>query len=164
MLTQSRLKELVHYDEETGKFFAKVRRGNVSAGDELCAMKEGYIRINIDKQRYYAHRLVWLYVYGELPKQLIDHINGIKTDNRIANLREVSVFENARNAEKKRNTASKYRGVSWSHGTWVAYIRVDGKLKKLGQSSRQEHAALLYDMASLQYHGQYGRRNFYPFV
>ena len=164
MLTQARLKELVLYDETTGKFFALVSRGNIKAGSELTGEKEDYRQIHIDGKNYYAHRLAWLYVYGEMPSQLVDHIDGDKTNNRITNLRVVSSVENARNAAKKKGCASKYRGVSWSHGVWVAYIRVDGSLKRLGASKREEHAAMMYDIASLKYHGEYGRRNFYPFV
>ena len=164
MLTQSRLKELVSYDETTGKFFALVSRGNIKAGNELVGEKEGYRQIHIDGKNYYAHRLAWLYVYGTMPSQMIDHIDGDKKNNKIENLRHVSDFENARNSAKKKGSASKYRGVCWSHGSWVACIRVNGKLKTIVRSKREEHAAMMYDIASLQYHGEFGRRNFYPFV
>lgn len=163
MITHDRLKELVSYDKNTGKLFSKVKRGNIKENSELRGEKDGYQYIQIDGEKYYGHRLAWFYVYKEWP-YIIDHINGNKLDNRIENLRNVSLVENARNAAVKKNTKSKYRGVSFSHGRWVAYIRFDGKLKYLGASNKEEHAAMLYDIASFKYHGNFGRRNFYPLV
>ena len=84
MLTQERLKELLHYDEETGLFTRKTRVASRMKGTISGARhNKGYVQIMIDGDNYLAHRLAWFYVYGEWPKNQIDHINRIKTDNKI---------------------------------------------------------------------------------
>ena len=90
-ITQDRLKEEVWYDPLTGIFTRKKgsRAGKVGAiAGSLTSY--GYIRVSICSKFYMAHRLAWLYVYGYLPENSIDHINGVRNDNRLANLQEVS--------------------------------------------------------------------------
>lgn len=90
-MTQEELHQLLDYNPETGKFFWKVNmRGKVKIGTKAgCVCKiHGYELINIKNKQYRAHRLAWLYVHGKWPNPEIDHINRVKTDNRIANLRE----------------------------------------------------------------------------
>ncbi len=90
ILTQQRLHELLHYDAETG-FFTKKRFA-------VGSYQEGYLYICLDNKSYGAHRLAWLYRYGDIPKGLqIDHINGKRHDNRIVNLRAVTPQENLQN-------------------------------------------------------------------
>lgn len=104
MLTQKRLKKLLYYDKDTGFFIWKkdifnlnkyniVRQGDIAGSIN----KQGYITISINGKRYSAHRLAWLYTYGHFPKQEIDHINRIRNDNRLYNLRDVSHKVNTEN-------------------------------------------------------------------
>lgn len=135
MITQSRLKELFHYDLETGLFTRLVTIAhNAKAGDIAGTVDSGgYIQIMVDGKRYQAHRLMWLWVTGEWPDE-VDHINHVKDDNRWINLREVSRVENCRNQSLPKNNTSGICGVYWYKASkkWMAYIRVSGKLIGLG--------------------------------
>ena len=87
-ITASRLRELVSYDVDTGKFTRLVdsyRRTAVAGSVPGNVFKNGYIYISLDATRYLAHRLAWLYVHGRWPVGQIDHINMIRTDNRLCN-------------------------------------------------------------------------------
>src|SRR4030095_4704758 len=93
MLTQARLKQLLRYDRRSGVFYWRIAppRTDIKAGARAgCVDVAGYWKIQLEGKQYYGHRLAWLYVYGCWPKRpkAIDHKNRIKTDNRIANLRE----------------------------------------------------------------------------
>lgn len=115
MLTQERLKELFHYDPETGVFTRLV--GGPGSPTGVLKNKpnsgHGYIVISINSKNYLTHRLAWLYVYGRFPLEQIDHINHDRTDNRITNLREVTELENHRNMSKSTNNTSGVVGVTW---------------------------------------------------
>ena len=103
-LTQDRLKELLHYDPETGVFTRRVSAGGKKAGSIAGADHNmGYRQISIGGKLYLAHRLAWLYVHGEWPGVCIDHINQVKNDNRIANLRDVPWGVNQENRTRKAN-------------------------------------------------------------
>ena len=83
----------------------------------------------IDRRVYYAHRLVWLYMMNEWPKKQIDHINGIRDDNRWGNLREASPLQNNANRKRRHDNKSGYKGV-WldkHRNRWVAEIRLHGR-------------------------------------
>ncbi|MCK9994454.1 MAG: hypothetical protein Dbin4_02974, partial [Alphaproteobacteria bacterium] len=98
-LTQSRLKELLHYDPDTGVFTRRVQTSsNARVGDVAgCLHPEGYRHIQIDGKRYAAHRLAWLYMTGEWPTNQLDHLNGVRDDNRWGNLREATHGQNQQN-------------------------------------------------------------------
>lgn len=125
-ITQAELKEIVSYDQGSGKFVWKIRRGGSAKKGSICGSidSEGYRKICIFRKIYYAHRLAWLYVYGESPKKNIDHINRIKEDNRIKNLRDVSRSDNMRNCKMKNNNTSGVTGVCWHKASkkWKATI------------------------------------------
>lgn len=135
MLTHKRLKELLHYDPATGIFRWKVSIGTAKAGD-IAGTKQsnGYIRIMIEGKNYLGHRLAWLYVHGYFPEHDIDHINRIKDDNCIENLREVGRQCNARNCGNPKDNTSGVKGIYWhkQHNKWQARIAVNGKKKNLG--------------------------------
>lgn len=100
-MEQTRLKELLHYDPNTGIFTWRVnRRGRFARKGSVAGTVDfnGYIAMGVDNRRYYAHRLAWLYVFGYYPPEDTDHINEIKTDNRIVNLRCASRSENMRHS------------------------------------------------------------------
>lgn len=150
ILTAERLREVVHYDPDTGRFTRKVRLAQRhQVGDDAChPMSNGYLRIGIDSQRYLAHRLAWLYVHGEWPRRLLDHINGDRADNRISNLRECTHSQNQENRRKAQaNNQSGYMGVYFQrqNKNWVARIVINGKRKHLGcyQSAEKAHQAYL---------------------
>jgi diaminopimelate decarboxylase len=87
------------------------------------------LNVELFKKTWKAHRIVWIMHFGEIPEgMLIDHINGVGTDNRVSNLRLATRTENGRNAKKRRTSKSKYKGVSWraGQGKWNAVIQVDG--------------------------------------
>jgi hypothetical protein len=138
-LTQERLKEILHYNPDTGiftwqKVFVKnqVRIGDIAGSLDYY----GYIIIGINQQSYRAHRLVWFYVYGYFPEQEIDHINNYKSDNRLKNLREVSHQCNMRNIKILSTNTTGVTGVSPNNinkfKIWRARIEVDKKNKTLG--------------------------------
>ena len=127
-LTQARLKELIHYDPCIGIFTwvgkSAPRANRKEIGSHAGHISHnGYVIIGVDKALYMAHRLAWLYVHNVMPKAEIDHINHIRDDNRIINLRMVSRLENGRNTGKKKNNKSGINGVCWDkeRETWAVY-------------------------------------------
>ena len=155
MITQNRLKEVYSYNQNTGKFkrIKKVRgRGTVG---EIMSDKNnsGYIRLPIDGGRYMAHKMVWLYIYGHIPKE-IDHKNGNRNDNRLCNLRVVDRKENAKNACVRSDNQSGIAGVSYdkSRRKWVAYITVNGKMKQLGRF-KNKYKAIAKRLAYATFNG-----------
>jgi len=135
MITQERLKELLHYNPDTGIFTWKEYRSGVkSDGYAGCIDAKGYKRITISYILYAAHRLAWMYMNGSFPESQIDHINGIPGDNRIRNLRSVSCSENLRNQKRRILNTSGCMGVYWykSNSKWGAGIRVNRKNIHLG--------------------------------
>lgn len=161
-LTQDRLKELLHYDSETGVFTWRVSRCSVKAGDTAgnVNVKTGHRQIWIDRVRYYAHRLAWLYVCGCWPCDKIDHINGDTDDNRIANLREATQQQNSRNRKLSCNNTSGYSGVRWHSltGKWLVQIAVPGKGQThVGLFSDKDEAICARKTAERKYYGEFVR-------
>lgn len=74
----------------------------------------GYIAVGIDYHRYYAHRLVWLYMFGTMPKRTIDHINGNPSDNRLCNLRECSHADNQKNQKNQKTILVVIKGLRFA--------------------------------------------------
>lgn len=144
LITQERLKSLLTYDPDTGKFRWVARTSNaIKVGDLAgCADKHGYIVIRIDRVLYKAHRLAWLYTYGALPAKSLDHINQIPADNRITNLREADQHENNQNRRVQSSSRSGVTGVSWNkvHNLWQARIHERGKCVSLGYHKTKEAA------------------------
>lgn len=163
-LTPQRIKELLHYGPETGIFTWKVATSRrIRIGDVAGSITSaGYRVIWVTGTKYRAHRLAWLYVYGEFPHDEIDHINGDKLDNRIINLRDVTRAENSRNSRVRKDNTSGVMGVSWSKDRkkWLVLITVDGKQKNLGLYEDIELAALVRCEAEVRYgyHKNHGRQ------
>jgi hypothetical protein len=120
----------------------------------------GYITIRINGWNYQAHRLAWLYVHGVWPTDQLDHINGVRDDNRIANLREATSQENNRNAGLRKDNSSGITGVGWHkrRQKFQARIAVDGRLIYLGRFDTLEEAAAARAKAESFYFGEF-RRN-----
>jgi len=120
-----------------------------------------YFRVSIDGHMHLVHRVIWLMHYGSHPKNQIDHINGDRTDNRIANLRDASCTDNARNKSRRRDNKSGQIGVSWHKDTqkWVAQIGVNGRERHLGLFSSLDDAIFARKQAERVhgYHPNHGR-------
>ncbi len=164
-LTQEKLKELFHYNPESGLFIRKVTiTYNAKEGDIAGWVSDnGYVLINVKGQKYRAHRLVWLYMTGNWPKDRIDHKNGIRDDNRFSNLRECTQQENLRNKVGNRGeTTSKYKGVYWdkSRRKWAAEAHINNKKIYLGRFENEEDAARAYDKFAVRNFGEFARGNF----
>ena len=134
-LTQERVRDLFLYDPESGLLTNRASRGRARGGDEAGGLSQkGYRHVSIDGVTYRGHRVIWLWVYGSWPTQAIDHINGVKDDNRIVNLRDATLTENQRNRRTPDNNTSGVQGVSWKKKArkWQASIKLGGKVRHLG--------------------------------
>lgn len=157
IITQERLKEILHYDPETGVFTWLVRTARcVRVGAIASGMDtKGYGRIMIKRKAYKAHRLAWLYVYGEMPKGFLDHIDRNPANNRISNLRETTHAHNLQNQDRcyKGNKLG-ILGVSYvkADRVYVAHIKLDGLQRQLGRFQTAELAKEAYLKAKMELH------------
>lgn len=154
------MNELLSYDEGTGTLTWTVSRGRMKAGSVAGTPNgRGYLIIRIDGKVYPAHRLAWRIKTGEWPEGVIDHINGIGTDNRWDNLRDVTQQENLFNKREMSNNKSGSVGVRFreEYNKWYAAIGVDGKQIHLGSYAEKDEAIAAYQKAKEYYH-QIGTR------
>lgn len=158
LLTAERLRELLSYDCDTGEFrWRKSTTNSVRVGAAAGRSgPKGYRLIKIDCRTWLAHRLAWLYVHGRWPASQIDHINGDKADNRLANLREATAAENQHNKFRAQanNRTSGLLGVCWHKRDrrWVAQIKVGGKVRHIGLFATPEAAHDAYLKAKAELH------------
>lgn len=159
-LTSARLRELLHYDPATGVFSRLVRTAPNAAVGSIAGGYDahGYLNVSVDRVRYKAHRLAWLYSFGHWPTGEIDHINGIKDDNRISNLRDVDRTANGRNFVRvtARNKHSGVLGVTFvrsgGRNPWKAAITVSKKRIHIGVYPTIEAAHEAYVEAKRRLH------------
>ncbi|MBG23738.1 MAG: Fis family transcriptional regulator [Idiomarinaceae bacterium] len=154
----------LRYDCETGKFYWKIppRNSPKSLGEEAGSfVGNGYGVICIDNKRYSSHKVVWCLYYKEWPDFHIDHINGLKNDNRICNLRKSTPRENMRNRGLNNNNTSGYSGIQKSRKKWRVRIRVDGKLMDFGSFESIDEAIKIRDEKYLElgFSCSHGKRN-----
>jgi hypothetical protein len=144
----SRLKERLTYDPITG-----ILRWLPSKSIAGYVGSNGYSYIRLDGRNLLAHRVAWVLTYGEWPTE-IDHINRIKSDNRLVNLREVSSTENKHNMGMLSTNRSGIKGVHWykRHGMWRAQISIAGKTKHLGYFDSISEAAKVYEAVKESLH------------
>ena len=163
-LNQTRLKEVLHYNEDLGIFTWKKchKKSPVKIGDKIKSLdKDGYLKVQIDGKPYRVHRLVWLWYYNKFPDKVIDHIDGDVKNNRINNLREATFSQNAMNRGKTIENKSGYKGVCFHKRDkiWQSQIefRQDGKriIKYLGGYKTPELAHQAYCIAAQKYHGEF---------
>lgn len=153
MLTQARLKELFSYDPETGVFLRiKPRKDKGHAVGSVTHY--GYLSVMIDYKAYKVHRLAWLWEHGDFPISCIDHIDGDRLNNRIANLRQATHKQNNQNRRyaidrSSTGTLGVYKGYN---GGFKTQISVDGKQIHLGRFKTLEAASEAYKTAKRQYH------------
>jgi hypothetical protein len=147
-VTHYDLVRFLSYDMNTGIFTWKMPLSKaVSAGSVAGSIAtKGYRRISIGGVTYAAHRLAWYYVHGEWPAHQIDHINGVRDDNRICNLRVATPSQNVINSAVRSDNSSGVRGVSWHKrmNKWTARINIDKKTIWLGAYATKEDAELAY--------------------
>lgn len=157
-LTQERLKEFFNYNEETG-ILERIKKNSKRSkiGDNGYLNTNGYLRICIDRKTYLVHRLVWLFMYGYFPSEQIDHINNVKTDNRISNLRCATAAQNQYNKKIQKNNTSGIKGVSFIKRPkkWKAAITIDGNYFYIGLFSTKEMAADAYSDIAKKNHGNF---------
>ena len=156
--TQARLHELFHYDELTGVFIWKVGRGGVLAGAVAGGQDScGYLQMRFCGTKASCHRLAWLYVYGVFPENELDHINGIKNDNRIENLRPATRANNMCNIGVRKNSKTGVKGVTWDtqHGKFRAQIMHQGKRHNIGRFDDAESASAAYAETAHRLHGEF---------
>ena len=160
-LTQARLRELLHYDPETGFFTWRVSTAqSVQTGDRAGSMSSwGYWRIEVEGRRYKSHQLSWLYVYGQFPEKRLDHKNRNRTDNRIANLREATPPQNNANSKTQRNNTSGLKGAHWRGGRhkhgWRSTVTYNRKRIHLGIFPTPELAHAAYCQAAKELYGEF---------
>lgn len=178
------LKRLLRYEPDTGKLFWLPRpieyfrdgEGRYTAArakaifDTSFADKEaltsissgGYPRGNLFGRGLMAHRAAYCLMNGFWPTHQVDHMNGVRTDNRWSNLREATNQQNQQNSRSARGSSSKYVGVSIckKSGRWIAYICPDGTLINLGRFDTEEEAGRARDKAARAFFGPYARLNF----
>lgn len=155
-LRQEDVRALLNYDPATGVFTWRVDRGpNGRKGSIAGSLdSKGYRQILIGKRQRSAHRLAWLYVRGFWPREQIDHVNGVRDDNRFDNLREATIGENQQNVSKRAGTTSKFLGVTWhKHAKkWNAKIQQGGKGRSLGYFHSEQEAYAAYQEAKAEIH------------
>lgn len=181
-ITQKELKELVVYDPETGLLFWKPRElkwftnegkrsqediqkqwNNRYAWEQAFAIKQenGYLIGGLFKQNFYTHRVIWFYMTGEWPKHDIDHINGIRNDNRWSNLREATRSENLKNQKKRFDNKTGQTGVHFrkNKNDYIAFIHANGKRIHLCVTSSFDEACRVRKQAEIDYnyHENHGR-------
>ena len=171
------LKELLDYNSETGKLYWKKRNRKYFSSDRdwkrwntrysekeafTAKGKSGYYLGRIFNKMYLTHRVIWALHYGKWPSLEIDHINNIRDDNRICNLREATHQQTSQNRTSHKVSTSKYLGVYWyTRGEkWRAQIRINNINKNLGFFHNEEDAAKAYDKAAKKNHGEFANFNF----
>ena len=154
-MTLDELKKYLSYSPETGLFTwlakssDKTKIGSVAG----CRRTDGYIKIRIFGLSFLAHRLAWFYVHGEWPGEEIDHINRVRDDNRLSNLRSVKKRQQQQNLKLSESNTTGFTGVSRrKNGVYRAHITKDGKFIALGAFSTPEEASKAYMDAKKKYH------------
>lgn len=160
MITQQELKDALHYDPETGLFTwrrtvsSKAPKGSHPNGVD----KDGYLTLMFKGKFLRQHRVAWFYTYGVWPEKQLDHINGVRSDNRIVNLRACDEQDNNRNRAVSRNNTSGVSGVSFQQGKWMVRIRTDKQRRVFfGYFDDIELAELVAAEAREKYHGEFAR-------
>ena len=160
MLTHHDFCQQLSYNPETGVFFRRIKLGkNTKLGVCGTLDSQGYVQVGVDGKHYRAHRLAWFWMTGDWPEHQIDHINGVRHDNRWSNLREACNAENMRNRGKTQINKTGFKGVSFnkSAGKFVAQITEDYKNTYLGIYTTAEGAARAYRNAAEKQHKEFAK-------
>lgn len=164
-LAVERLRALLRYNPFTGRFYWRVNRSNVKAGNVAGKLaSNGYWKIKIDGVDYTGQQLAWLYYHGTPPAGVVDHRNRDTLDNRIANLRDATFAQNQYNRTAQANNTSGFKGVSLikKTGRYRADIKANGVPRYLGSFATAEEASAAYDAAARDLHGEFARNSSGP--
>lgn len=144
------VRSLLRYEPDTGHFYWLQDRGMCRLAGKRAGSKDytGYVKITINGSNYLAHRIAWLLTHGNPPDGEIDHINGIRNDNRIENLRVVSRRQNMQNCAAHRD--GRLVGTIFHGRKWRAHMSIDGKRIDLGGFDTKEAAHDAYMRAIQQ--------------
>ncbi len=161
-LTQEQVKAALVYDPETGLFFKKMPASRRHPAPRLVLLgyidRKGYIRIGVAGENHPAHRIAWLYMTGAWPADQIDHINGVKPDNRWANLREADNSQNQANIPARKNNPVGLKGAHRAaEGRWSSRITIRGERYFLGLFDTPEEAHSAYRGAVAKLNPEFGR-------
>ena len=151
------MRERINYNPETGLMtYTNRAKGGRATGEKVgTPEKHGYIKVNFQGKKYLAHRLIWMMFYGRPANGMLDHINGIRTDNRIANLRECTPIQNSANS-KAINNRTGYRGVvALPSGKFAVQLRRDGRSTYRGCFDTKEQAGKHYQQIHAEQHGEF---------
>lgn len=157
-------KDYLHqiFDYKDGNLFFKIKIGSRGLIGKKAGSftKTGYFHTKIKSKCYLIHRLIFMMFYGHLPKE-IDHINGIRTDNRIENLRSATTSQNQQNAKLRKDNKSGIKGVHWNKKDKIykVELRFNKKIKYIGSFKDLELAELAAQEARDKYHGKFARHN-----
>jgi hypothetical protein len=158
----NKLHDILEYNPATGEFFWKMLPlgGRAKVGDLAGSVySNGYRYIQIDGLDYRAARLAWFMVHGEDCNVFIDHVNGLRDDNRIDNLRPATNSQNQANRGAPKNNTSGIKGVCFdgARNKWRASITVNGKAKNLGRFNSAQDAQAAYEKAALEAWGDFAK-------
>jgi HNH endonuclease len=162
--TIEQVRAILDYDPETGLFTWKARPearkswntrhpGMVAGANQSF----GYVQIRINGRLTTAQRLAWFVTHGVWPPDDLDHINGKRDDNRIANLRPATRTQNTWNAVMRKDSTNGQKGIHKAHrgSGWIARIQVDGERRYLGTFPTIEAARAVYIAAAEEFHGEF---------
>lgn len=136
------IKNYIKYLPETGQliWIKKPNNSIVLYTFIGTTRKDGYISICFKKRKYFAHRVAWYLYYGEWPKGQIDHINGIRNDNKISNLRDVTQSQNQLNQKRHREKTVRYYYFIKKSNKYRVQKYINGKLKHYGIFDTEKEA------------------------
>lgn len=162
MITQEELKELYNYNPSTGVFRIKKPKFYSHRFGIVGSLRgDNYVQFGVKNSVYLAHILAWIYMTGEKPKGEIDHINGLRSDNRFCNLRDVPISVNSKNKKTPKHNTSGHIGVFWHKrmNKWYAKIGHDSKQIHLGYFDSIDEAVKARKCAEKEYsyHSNHGR-------
>lgn len=130
------------FELDGGRLINRVSRGRRAKAGAIAGSPngDGYLRVRVNGHQFRVHRIVWLLTHGSWPKDQIDHINGVRNDNRPENLRDVDAQGNQRNQHLRPDNTSGITGVGFERGFWTARIKIDGRKYRLGRYQTREEA------------------------
>ena len=151
-LTSDLLHTLFEYRD--GKLFWRARNGK-EAG---CVGNRSYSCVCINYRKYMTHRLIWI-MHGNDPVPMLDHIDGNQLNNRIENLRPITVSQNQRNTKLRKDSTSGIKGVSWisTRNRWSGQVWHKGKLHRAGDFKDKDECAAAVRVLRESLHGEFAR-------
>lgn len=157
-LTASQCSKMLDYNATTGRLTWAVRpkQSRIAPGADVGSIhRDGYQYVTIGLRMRLAHRIVWLMTYGEWPQGYVDHINRVRHDNRVRNLRLATPSESSRNTSSMKGSSSRFLGVCRNKTGWQASIRIGKNARYLGTFQTEEEAAAVYAAEAKKLFGEF---------